>query len=71
MLRTKKTISFDIAEVSPRFDQDDATANLASVMVFSIVYTLAKYINIKIEEKILDFFMIKCHESLIQFVIIV
>ena len=41
-LRTKKAISFDIAEVSPRFDQDDATANLASVMVFSVVHTLAK-----------------------------
>ena len=42
ILRSKKAISFDIAEVSPRFDQDDATANLASVMVFSLVYTLAK-----------------------------
>ena len=42
ILRTKKTISFDIAEVSPRFDQDDATANLASVIIFSVVNTLAK-----------------------------
>lgn len=42
VLRSSKTISFDIAEVSPRFDQDDATANLASVIVFSVVNTLAK-----------------------------
>lgn len=42
VLRSKKTISFDIAEVLPRFDQDDATANLASIMIFSVVYTLAK-----------------------------
>ncbi len=42
ILRSKKTISFDIAEVSPRFDQDDTTANLASVMIFSVVNTLSK-----------------------------
>lgn len=42
ILRSKKTISFDIAEVSPRFDQDDTTANLASIMIFAVVNTLAK-----------------------------
>lgn len=44
ILRSKKTISFDIAEVSPRFDQDNTTANLASVIIFSIVNTLSKII---------------------------
>lgn len=42
ILRSKKTISFDIAEVSPRFDQDDTTANLASVIIFTVVHTLSK-----------------------------
>ena len=42
ILRSKKTISFDIAEVSPRFDQDDTTANLASVIIFSVIHTLAQ-----------------------------
>nr|WP_300004124.1 formimidoylglutamase [Tissierella sp.] len=44
ILRSDKTISFDIAEVSPRFDQDDTTANLASVIIFSVVHTLSKLI---------------------------
>lgn len=44
ILRSRKTISFDIAEVSPRFDQDNTTANLASVIIFSIVNTLSKII---------------------------
>ena len=44
ILRSRKTVSFDIAEVSPRFDQDDATANLASVIIFSVITTLSKYI---------------------------
>lgn len=42
ILRSNKTISFDIAEVSPRFDQDSTTANLASVIIFSVVNTLSK-----------------------------
>ena len=44
ILRSNKTISFDIAEVSPRFDQDDTTANLASIIIFSVVHTLSKLI---------------------------
>ncbi|HZK33658.1 MAG TPA: formimidoylglutamase, partial [Tissierellaceae bacterium] len=44
ILRSKKTISFDIAEVSPRFDLDSTTANLASVLIFSVVNTLSKII---------------------------
>lgn len=42
ILRMNKTISFDIAEVSPRFDYDRTTANLASVIIFSVVNTLSK-----------------------------
>lgn len=42
ILRTGKVVSFDIAEVSPRFDQDNTTANLASVIIFSVVETLSK-----------------------------
>lgn len=42
ILKSNKVISFDIAEVSPRFDQDSTTANLASVLIFSVVNSLAK-----------------------------
>jgi formiminoglutamase len=42
ILKSKKVISFDIAEVSPRFDQDNVTANLASVLIFSIVNSLCE-----------------------------
>lgn len=44
ILKSKKTISFDIAEISPRFDLDNNTANLASVMIFSVVNTLSNII---------------------------
>lgn len=40
LLRSNKVISFDICEVSPRFDHDNNTANLAAVMIFSVVTTL-------------------------------
>ncbi|NMM64619.1 formimidoylglutamase [Clostridium sp. P21] len=46
ILRSNKVISFDIAEVSPRFDQDNNTANLAAVIIFSIVTALAKINNL-------------------------
>lgn len=42
ILRSDKVVSFDVAEVSPRFDQDNTTANLASVMIFSVVKTLSQ-----------------------------
>ncbi len=42
ILKSNKVISFDIAEVSPRFDQDNVTANLASVLIFSIVNSLCE-----------------------------
>lgn len=42
MIRSQKLISFDIAEVSPRFDQDSSTASLASTIIFSLVNTFAE-----------------------------
>jgi formiminoglutamase len=49
ILRSNKVISFDIAEVSPRFDQDNTTANLAAVIIFSVVNTLAKMKDLDVE----------------------
>lgn len=42
IIRSNKVISFDLAEVSPRFDQDNITANLASTVVFHAVQQLAE-----------------------------
>lgn len=42
LVRTGKLISFDIAEVSPRFDLDNSTANLASIVIFALITTLAE-----------------------------
>lgn len=41
ILRSDKAVSFDIAEVSPRFDLDNTTANLARVLIFAVIDTLA------------------------------
>lgn len=41
IFRTGKVMGFDIAEVSPRFDQDNTTANLAKVLIFAVVNALA------------------------------
>lgn len=46
IIRSNKVISFDISEVSPRFDQDDTTANLASVIIFSVINTIAQIHNL-------------------------
>ncbi len=51
ILRTRKIVGFDICEISPRFDQDNTTANLGAVLVFSVVTTLAKLYNLDIELK--------------------
>ena len=48
ILKSKKVISFDICEVSPRFDQDNATANLSAVIIFSLVNTIAQLYNLAI-----------------------
>lgn len=42
LLRSGKAVSFDIAEVSPRFDQDNITASLAKVLIFTVVNTLCQ-----------------------------
>lgn len=49
ILRSNRVISFDIAEVSPRFDQDNASANLAAVIIFSVVNVLAQINNLDID----------------------
>ena len=49
ILKSKKVVSFDIAEVSPRFDQDNTTATLAKVLIFSVVNTLCEIHNLSIE----------------------
>lgn len=48
LLKSNKVISFDIAEVSPRFDQDNITANLASILIFSVVNCLSEIYNLSI-----------------------
>lgn len=41
---SNKPISFDICEVSPRFDHDSVTANLASILVYTVVTASAQFI---------------------------
>lgn len=42
ILRTRKVRGFDICEISPRFDQDDTTASLGAVLIFTVVVTLCQ-----------------------------
>jgi formiminoglutamase len=35
-----KTVSFDVAEVSPRFDSDNNTAKVAAIFIYALVDTL-------------------------------
>jgi formiminoglutamase len=42
IIRSGKMIGFDICEVSPRFDHDSTTANLAKVLFFTVVRTICK-----------------------------
>jgi len=48
ILKSGKVVSFDIAEVSPRFDLDNTTANLASVIIFSVINTIAHMCNLSL-----------------------
>lgn len=48
ILRTKKIRGFDICEISPRFDQDNTTANLGAVIIFAVVNTLCKLNRLQI-----------------------
>ncbi len=41
IFRSGKVVLFDIAEVSPRFDNDNVTSNLAATLVFSAINSLA------------------------------
>nr|WP_202903576.1 formimidoylglutamase [Neofamilia massiliensis] len=45
VLNSGKTISFDICEVSPRFDQDNTTASVAAVVIFTVVTKLAARVH--------------------------
>ncbi len=45
ILKTNKVVSFDIAEVSPRFDQDNSTAKLAAVIIFALINVLNENYN--------------------------
>lgn len=42
VVKSKKVISLDIAEVSPRFDNDNRTAKLAALIIFAIINTYVK-----------------------------
>lgn len=42
VLRTGKVKGLDIAEVSPRFDEDNRTAKLAAIVIFAAVNTLSE-----------------------------
>ncbi|MFA8433571.1 MAG: formimidoylglutamase [Marinifilaceae bacterium] len=39
IVRSGKVISFDIAEVSPRFDEDNRTSKLAAIIAFAVINT--------------------------------
>ncbi|HAS74439.1 MAG TPA: formimidoylglutamase [Clostridiales bacterium UBA8960] len=45
---TGKVMLFDIAEVSPRFDNDNVTSNLAATFVFAAINSLADYHDISL-----------------------
>lgn len=49
ILRTRKVRGFDLCEISPRFDQDNTTANLGAVLVFSVVDTLTTLNGLQVE----------------------
>ena len=38
-IRSGKVISVDVAEVSPRFDEDNRTAKLLAIIIFAIINT--------------------------------
>ena len=44
ILKTNKVISLDIAEVSPRFDQDKRTAKLIAIIIYAIINALIENI---------------------------
>jgi len=40
IVKSGKVISFDIAEVSPRFDEDNRTAKLAAILIYAIINSM-------------------------------
>lgn len=40
IVQSRKVLSFDIAEVSPRFDEDNRTAKLAAIVIFALINTI-------------------------------
>ena len=42
ILRTRKIRGFDVCEIAPRFDQDDTTAKLGAIMIFTVINTMCK-----------------------------
>jgi formiminoglutamase len=42
VIATKKVVGFDIAEVAPRFDEDNRTAKLAAIVIFAVINSLVK-----------------------------
>lgn len=49
IVRTGKVRGFDICEISPRFDQDNTTANLGAVIIFAVVNTLCRMNGLDID----------------------
>jgi len=49
---TGKTVAFDVAEVSPRYDSGNITSKLAAILIFEVIDNLGRF-SLKIEEKII------------------
>ena len=45
ILKSGRVASIDIAEISPRFDEDNITSKLASILIFEMVTTLVRVYN--------------------------
>ena len=43
VIQSGKVISFDIAEVSPRFDEDNRTSKLAAIIVFAVINAVVEF----------------------------
>jgi len=45
VIQSGKVISFDIAEVSPRFDEDNRTSKLAAIIIFAVINSVIEFGN--------------------------
>jgi formiminoglutamase len=45
VIQSGKVVSADIAEVSPRFDEDNQTAKLAAITIYAIINTIIGRFN--------------------------